>query len=293
MLAAIVLAARASGETLPQGLKVVSLEARPATVELKHRFDNRQLLVLGKLDSGEEVDMTRIVKQTLQGDAAIATPEGNVRANKDGAAEITFTHENLSVKVAVTVGGTAAHREVSFVQDVQPVLSKAGCNAGTCHGSKEGKNGFKLSLRGYDPQYDYRAITDDIAARRFNRANPDQSLFLLKATGAAPHVGGVRMNVGDPYYSLLREWIVQGVKLDLTKPRVAKIEVFPTDTIIARPGMKQQIVVNATFADGTTRDVTREAFIESGNIEVLEAAPTGVVTTLRRGEASVLVRYEG
>lgn len=293
MLAAIVLAARANGETLPQGLKVVSLEVRPSAVELKHRFDNRQLLVLGKLDTGETVDMTRVAKQSLQGDAAIATPEGNVRANKDGAAELTFAHENLSVKVPVNVSGTTAQREISFVQDVQPVLSKAGCNQGTCHGSKEGKNGFKLSLRGYDPQYDYRAITDDIAARRFNRANPDQSLFLLKATGATPHVGGVRMNAGDPYYNLLREWIVQGVKLDLAKPRVTKIEVFPTDTIIARPGMKQQIVVTATYADGSTRDVTREAFIESGNIEVLEAAPTGVVSTLRRGEASVLVRYEG
>jgi hypothetical protein len=293
MLAAIVLAARANGETLPAGLKVVSLEVRPAAVELKNRFDNRQLLVLGKLDSGETVDMTRIAKQSLQGDAAIVTPEGNVRANKDGAAELTFTHENLNVKVPVAVSGTTTPRAVSFVQDVQPILAKSGCNQGTCHGSKEGKNGFKLSLRGYDPQYDYRAITDDIASRRVNRANPDQSLFLLKATGATPHVGGVRMQVTDPYYALLREWVVQGVKLDLAKPRVTKIEVFPTDTIIARPGMKQQIVVTATYADGTTRDVTREAFIESGNIEVLEAAPTGVVTTLRRGEASVLVRYEG
>jgi len=293
LLASLVIAARASGETLPAGLKVASLEARPATIELKHRFDNRQLLILGKLESGETVDLTRIAKLSLQGDAAIATPEGNVHAAKDGNAEITCAYENLSVKVPVTVTGATAPREVSFVQDVQPVLAKTGCNQGTCHGSKEGKNGFKLSLRGYDPLYDYRAITDDIASRRFNRANPDQSLFLLKSTGSTPHVGGARMNVGDPYYDLLREWVSQGVKLDLGKPRVTKIEVFPSDVIVPRPGMKQQIVVTAHYADGTVRDVTREAFIESGNIEVLEAAPTGVVTTLRRGEASVLVRYEG
>ena len=294
LLASLVIATGSNAaETLPAGLKVVSLEARPTAIELKHKFDNRQVLVLGKLDSGEVVDMTRIVKQSLSGDVAIATPEGNVRANKDGSAELAFTHENLSVKVPITVAGTGDKKEVSFVQDVQPVLSKAGCNQGTCHGSKEGKNGFKLSLRGYDPIYDYRAITDDIGARRFNRANPDQSLFLLKTTGSAPHVGGVRMNYGDPYYNMLREWVSQGVKLDLAKPRVTKIEIFPTDTIIPRAGMKQQIVVNAHYADGTIRDVTREAFIESGNIEVLEAAPTGIVTTLRRGEAPVLVRYEG
>jgi hypothetical protein len=293
LLVTLVLAARADAESLPEGLKVMSLEARPASVELKHRFDNRQLLILGKLDSGDVVDLTRIAKREQHGDAAIATPDGNVRAAKEGNAELTFSFETLSVKVPIAVAGVTTPREISYVQDVQPALSKMGCNQGTCHGSKDGKNGFKLSLRGYDPLYDHRALTDDIGARRFNRAAPDQSLMLLKATGAAPHVGGVRMNVGEPYYELLREWIAQGVKLDLQKPRVSKIEIFPTDTIIPRAGMKQQIVVTAHYTDGTTRDVTREAFIESGNIEVLEAAPTGVVTTLRRGEASVLVRYEG
>jgi hypothetical protein len=296
LLASLILAARANAaesETLPEGLKVVSLEVRPTAVELKHRFDNRQLLVIGKLDTGEVVDLTRIAKQQLTGEAAIVTPEGNVRAAKDGAAELVFTHESHSVKVPIQVSGIAEPRVVSFVQDVQPALSKMGCNAGTCHGSKDGKNGFKLSLRGYDPLYDHRALTDDIGARRFNRAAPDQSLFLLKSTGATPHVGGVRVNVGEPYYELLREWIVQGAKLDLDQPRVARIEIYPTDTIIARPGMKQQIVVTAHFTDGASRDVTREAFIESGDIEVLEAGASGVVTTLRRGEASVLVRYEG
>jgi hypothetical protein len=262
-------------------------------VELTHRFDNRQMLVIGKLDSGEEVDLTRIASREVHGEAIVATPEGNVRAAQDGTAEIVFTYESHLVRVPATVRGIGEAREVSFVQDVQPALSKMGCNQGTCHGAKDGKNGFKLSLRGYDPLYDHRALTDDIGARRFNRAAPDQSLFLLKGTGATPHVGGVRMNVGEPYYELLREWIAQGVKLDLEKPRVARIEIYPTDTIIPRAGMKQQIVVTAHFTDGATRDVTREAFIESGNIEVLEAAPTGVVTTLRRGEASVLVRYEG
>jgi hypothetical protein len=182
---------------------------------------------------------------------------------------------------------------VSFVRDVQPLLSKMGCNAGTCHGSKEGKAGFKLSLRGYDPLFDHRALTDDIGARRFNRSAPDQSLMLLKATGSIPHVGGVRTQVGHPYYDVVRDWITQGVKLDLKAPRVAKIEVFPVNPVVPRPGMKQQVTVIATYTDGSLRDVTREAFIESGNIEVIEANATGVLTTLRRGEAPVLVRYEG
>jgi hypothetical protein len=293
-LALMLLASFASGqEQLPAGLNVSSIEARPASVELKGRFEYRQLLITGKLDSGETVDLTRMAKVAQAGKVASVNGEGVVRGSADGSDELVYTFNNHSVKIPVTVSGLATPPTVSFVRDVAPVLSRMGCNAGTCHGAKEGKAGFKLSLRGYDPIYDHRALTDDIGARRFNRAAPDQSLMLLKATGSIPHVGGVRTDVGQPYYELVREWITQGVKLDLNTPRVSKIEVNPVNPIVPREGMKQQITVMATFADGLVRDVTREAFIESGNIEVIEANPGGILTTLRRGEASVLVRYEG
>ena len=288
------LATNARGqEKLPDGLNVVAIEAQPAAVELKHKFDYRQVLVLGKLDTGEVVDLTRMAQLAQPAKSVTVSATGIVAAAADGAEQLTFKYGNHAANVVVNVGGVQAPRAVSFVRDVQPVLSKTGCNAGTCHGSKEGKNGFKLSLRGYDAIYDHRALTDDIGARRFNRAAPDQSLMLLKATGSIPHVGSVRMSVGDAYYGLVRQWIADGVKLDLDAPRVAKIEVFPKDPIVPRAGMKQQMVVVATYTDGAVRDVTREAFIESGNIEVIEAAPTGVLTMLRRGEAPVLVRYEG
>jgi hypothetical protein len=280
-------------ETLPAGVQVVAIEARPTSVELKHRFDYRQVLITGKLATGELVDLTRIAKASQSGKAVTISDDGLIRAAADGADEVTYSFESFQAKVPVKVAGVTAPHTVSFVQDVQPVLSRMGCNQGTCHGSKDGKNGFKLSLRGYDPLYDHRALTDDIGARRFNRAAPEQSLMLLKATGAIPHVGGVRTTEDSPYYGLVKEWVSQGVKLDLQSPRVTKIEVFPTEVIVPRIGMKQQITVMATFADGKTRDVTREAFIESGNIEVLEATTTGVVTSLRRGESAVLVRYEG
>ena len=291
---ALALAALARGEeTLPAGLNVVALEVRPATVELKQKFEYRQLLVSGKLATGETVDLTRLAKVSQTGKAVTVSADGLVRPAADGADELTFTYGALTAKVPVTVAGVNQAGAVSFVKDVQPVLARMGCNQGTCHGAKEGKSGFKLSLRGYDPLYDHRALTDDIGARRFNRAAPDQSLMLLKATGSIPHVGGARTDVGHPYYELVREWIAQGVKLDLNASRVAKIDVYPLNPIVPLPNMKQQITVLATYADGGVRDVTREAFIESGNIEVLEAAPGGVVGTLRRGEAPVLVRYEG
>ena len=106
-----------------------------------------------------------------------------------------------------------------------PVLSKLGCNQGTCHGSKDGKNGFKLSLRGYDPLYDVRAFTDELASRRVNIASPSDSLMLLKATGAVPHEGGQVTPAGSKYYRILHEWIANGAKLDLDTSRVTAIEV--------------------------------------------------------------------
>ena len=193
----------------------------------------------------------------------------------------------------VKVAGLGTPYSVSFVRDVMPTLGKMGCNAGTCHGSLNGKNGFKLSLRGYDPLYDHRALTDDIAGRRFNRAAPDQSLMLLKPSGVIPHVGGVLTQPGAPYYELLRAWIAGGVKLDLDAPRVTKIELWPQKPIVATPGITQQMRVLATFSDGAVRDVSLEAFVESGNSEVAEINKLGLVTTVRRGEAPVLARYEG
>src|SRR5439155_15008862 len=139
---------------------------------------------------------------------------------------------------------------ISFATDVQPVLSRLGCNAGTCHGSAQGKNGFKLSLRGYDPLFDHRALTDDEEARRFNRAAPERSLMLMKPAGAVPHVGGVLWQPGDPSYELLKAWIAEGVKLDLNVPRVTSLEVLPKDRTIPQIGQKQQMVVIAKYADG-------------------------------------------
>src|ERR1041384_315661 len=109
-----------------------------------------------------------------------------------------------------------------------PVISRVGCNAGTCHGAAKGKNGFKLSLRGYDPEFDHHALVDDVSGRRFNRSAPAQSLMLLKPTGMVPHKGGVVFKPDTPYYNLLKRWISEGVKSDAENvKRVASLEVLP------------------------------------------------------------------
>ena len=176
--------AAAADETLPPGFKLASIEAQPPSIDLRSRFDYRQLILTATLAGGEKVDVTRMAElnQPAAGVVEISST-GMVRPKADGKGELRFSLAGQSVAIPVTVAGIGADYHVSFVRDVMPTISKIGCNAGTCHGSAQGKNGFKLSLRGYDPATDYLSLTDDLAARRFNRAAPEQSLMLLKPSG--------------------------------------------------------------------------------------------------------------
>ncbi|MDZ4780863.1 MAG: DUF1553 domain-containing protein [Planctomycetia bacterium] len=283
----------ATAEQLAPGMELVELTVNPAEIVFDDRFDYSQLLVTGKLSTGEELDVTRMVEVQAPSEFVEVSPTGLVRPKLDGAGELRFKLAGKEVAVPVKATGFDAKFDVSFVRDVNPALGKLGCNAGTCHGAKDGKNGFKLSLRGYDPIYDHRALTDDLEGRRFNRAAPDHSLMLLKPSGVAPHVGGVLMHPGQPYYELLRMWIAQGVKLDLDAPRVSGIEIIPQNPTLPLPGMKQQMKVLATYTNGQVRDVSAEAFLESSLTEVLTVDRAGLATGVRRGEAAVLARFEG
>jgi len=195
--------------------------------------------------------------------------------------------------VALKTTEVATKDAADYIRDVNPILTRVGCNAGACHGSAKGKNGFKLSLRGYDALHDVQSFTDDLASRRVNVASPDDSLILMKATGAAPHQGGQLFKPDDPYYKVIRSWIANGAQLDVSVPRVVKIDVLPKNPVLQQVDDKQPMKVVATYADGATRDVTQEAFVESGNTEVASSDRKGVMTALRRGEAAVLARYEG
>jgi len=280
-------------EPLPAGAQVVSLEVHPPQLALEGKYGYAQVLVAAQLASGDTLDVTRMVEATASGDLAEVSPTLVVRPKTDGQGQITFAVGGKSIDVPLSVAGVGGAFEPSFVRDVMPVMSKMGCNQGTCHGSLNGKGGFKLSLRGYDALYDHRALTDDVSSRRINRAAPDHSLMLMKPAGVIPHVGGLLTSPGQPYYEIIRSWIAGGVKLDLDSPRVTSIEVFPKNPIVPMPDMTQQMKVLATYSDGRVRDVTLEAFIESGNTEVAEPNKTGLVTVIRRGEAPVLARFEG
>ena len=280
-------------DELPAGQKVVGLEISPAVVVLDSPNAYSQLLVSGKLDSGATSDITRQVTWTLDQPVAAMEARGIARPAKEGEATLTATFEGKTATAKVKVTGLSTEFHPDFILDVNPVITRLGCNAGTCHGAKDGKNGFKLSLRGYDPVYDVRAFGDDHAARRINYASPDDSLMLLKATGAVPHEAGALTDIGSPYYETIRQWIADGAELNPASKKVASIELFPKNPVIQNTAGRQQMRVVAHFADGRQRDVTQDAIIESGNKDVAEHDDFGLMTTIRRGEAPILARYEG
>ncbi|MBL9202296.1 MAG: DUF1549 domain-containing protein [Opitutaceae bacterium] len=284
-------------EALPPGAKIATLTIEPAALRLNGAFDAAQVLVTATFADGTRMDVTRLASYELaaSGKNAIATVTagGQAAPLANGKTQLTAKLAGKSAKAALEVVGYTVDPKVDFIRDVNPVLAQLGCSSGPCHGAKDGKAGFKLSLRGYDPIYDVRSLVDDHAGRRVNFASPDDSLMLLKATGAVPHEGGQRTQFDDKYYRILRAWIADGAKLDLAAPRVTRIEVTPQNPVLQAIGSKQQMRIVAHYADGRMRDVTAEGFIESGNQDVAVTERGGLVSTLRRGEAPILARYEG
>ncbi len=287
------MAKKPAPESLPAGTHIASLDVQPAKLVLTGKYEAAQLVVTARLASGDTADVTRIAKLQLEGGVAEVTPTGQVKPLKNGTGALRAEIGGQTASIPVEVVEMKDAQPVDFIRDINPVMTKVGCNAGTCHGAKDGKFGFKLSLRGYDPIFDVRSLKDDLAGRRLNVASPDDSLMLLKSTAGVPHEGGQRVKIGEKYYEMLRAWIADGAKLDLGAPRVTKIEVFPHDPVVQQIGARQQVRVVATFSDGKTRDVTAEAFLDSGNTDVAKTDGGGLVETLRRGEAPLLARYEG
>lgn len=272
--------------------KVVSITAHPQSLQFNTPYDYSQVVITAHMADGTKRDLTRTVK--IDAPACIELTSGGLATYKQtGTGNLRLTYEGHSVEIPVTCNGETKDYNTSFVRDVMPVLSRLGCNAGTCHGSQQGKNGFKLSLRGYDALHDHRALTDDLEGRRFNRAAPERSLLLMKPGGAVPHVGGLLWQPGERHYELVRNWIAQGVHYDPQSARVKSLALYPASVTLESIGDRQQFAVTATYTDGTTRDVTAEAFIESSNTEVATADKSGLITAVRRGEATILARYEG
>lgn len=186
----------------------------------------------------------------------------------------------------------AAADEVSFELDVQPILTSTGCNSGACHGKQRGQNGFQLSLLGFDSDFDYAAITLESRGRRVFPAAPEQSLFLLKATGTVPHGGGRRIAKDSQNYKVLQKWLAQGRKRHAAEETSLERISLNTTNELLNPGEQRQLTVTAHYADGSKRVVTDVSTFQSNDPAIVAVSPTGLVVAGQLpGETAIMARY--
>ncbi|MAR10279.1 MAG: cell surface protein [Blastopirellula sp.] len=187
----------------------------------------------------------------------------------------------------------AEEKPLSFANDVMPVLFRAGCNQGTCHGSARGKDGFALSLFGFNKQGDHYRLTQEIIGRRINMAVPEDSLLLLKATGAVPHTGGQRFKPGSSYYNTLKTWIEQGALNDSeTAAKPLEISLHPPAIQFVGVNQDQAVTVSARYSDGTVRDVTHLSIFSTNNHDTASVTSDGLVTSQAKGDTYVFARFD-
>ncbi|MBN9122488.1 MAG: DUF1553 domain-containing protein [Planctomycetes bacterium] len=269
------------------------VEVLPANVTLTGVRDARQLVVSGRYTDGSARDLTGVVDAKVEPAGVVELQEGlYLRPKKNGTATVVITAGGKETRIPVTVAGMDAAAPVSFRRDVIAAMNVGGCNMGACHGTPSGKNGFKLSLRGFDPAADFLQLTRDQFGRRSGKHDPEQSLVLLKGVGAVPHEGGQRFGMTSVPGEMLRAWLAEGLKDDAPAlPPVKKVEVTPASRVLKTPAKWQQLAVVVTFADGVTRDVTRLTNFSSSDPSIADVTPTGMVEFKRAGEIAVLARY--
>lgn len=273
------------------GQAATSIEILPSSVELQGPHARQQLLAQVSTD-GVQRDWTSNATWTSD-NSRVATVDagGLVRPVSDGMAVIRVEAAGQQAHLTVQVDGTGELFSWGFRQHVIPVLTKKSCNSGACHGAEAGKNGFKLTLRGYDPAADHDALTREATARRVSLADPATSLFLLKPTMTISHAGGKKIDVDSLEYQVLSEWIAAGAPGPHdSDPTVVGLEVHPRSATL-EPNSKQRLVVRARYSDGSIHDVTRWARYSSTDAAVAEVSDEGMVTMVGRGEAAITVSY--
>jgi len=294
LVAAAVLALASGGIATAQESIVVV----PAEVKLEGNFARAQLVVVQAAAADQindrSADLTAEASYVSSDPSIVTVNErGLLLAVKDGQAKVTVTVGQNSREVPVTVSGVTDKPVVSFSEHITPILTKAGCAMAACHASQHGKGGFKLSVFASEPANDQRAMVRDSIQRRIDFVQPEKSLVLLKPTMGMPHGGGRRLVKDSVEYQTILSWIRGGAPAPKeTDPIVTKLHVFPKERL-RQVGLTQQIRVEAEYGDGRKRDVTPLARFDSMDDGVLSVAADGMVKTVGKGQAAVMIRYEG
>ncbi|MBI3119033.1 MAG: DUF1549 domain-containing protein, partial [Candidatus Hydrogenedentes bacterium] len=269
-----------------------TLSVFPAQVQLTDAGDPQRLVLVKTRGDGVTLDVTEQATVQFAQEGIVTWEDLRLKPVADGETQVTLTCEGESLVIPVKVQNATLVPPVSFRNDVLPSLMRAGCNTGACHGSASGKNGFRLSLFGFDPPVDYLSLTRDVRSRRLNIAIPEQSLMLLKPEGAVDHEGGTRIAKGDGIYETLHRWIAEGTKNDPAElPALTEIEILPREAVLEGEGAQQRFVVMAKYSDGTDADVTRLSILSTSDDSSLTIDADGKSTAGQKGEVYVMARY--
>ncbi len=277
-----------------QKLRIASGRSTDEAFRLDGRDAWQQLQVTGVFSSGQERDLTRTVRfEAAPSGIVVIEDTGLVTPLKDGKATITVKHQGVSANVQASVGHMTQDVPINFANQVVPLFTKFGCNAGGCHGKASGQNGFKLSLLGFEPEEDFEYIVKENRGRRILPSAPAHSMLLLKVSGGMPHGGGKKIDVDSPPYRVLLRWIEQGTPYGRTNdPTVTRIEVLPRERLLDR-NSGQQLTVIAHHSDGSTVDVTRMAQFEANERDLALVNAAGYVSTRNSpGTFAVMLRYQ-
>lgn len=270
-----------------------SIIVAPADIHLSASRDRQSLIVQAVLPNGLTVDVTEQAQISVENEAFVRREGSTFYPVADGTTKVIVTHAGHSVDVPVTVQNGKVDPAVSFRLDVMPVFMKTSCNNGSCHGAARGKDGFRLSLFGFDPEGDHYRLTREIPGRRINLALPAESLLMEKGAGVVPHTGGKRFDVGSEHYNTVLRWLEAGAPNDPGPvPAVVSVELYPKNAVLDGEGATQKLTVRAKYADGSDRDVTNLAFFSSNNENSAEIAQSGLVTAHARGEAFIMARFD-
>jgi hypothetical protein len=272
--------------------RLSGLQSYPPAINLDSAGSRQEMVVQASYDNGVTRDVTAMAKLTVADPHLAGITNAVVAPRSNGMTELRISFNGRSLAVPLSITNATIEPSISFKHDVMPVFTKAGCNTGSCHGTSRGKDGFHLSLFGFDPEGDYYRLTREQIGRRINPAIPVESLIVQKGLGAVQHTGGVRFTTNSGMYHTLVSWLRDGATIDATNAsKLTGIEIFPKSAVMEGSNATQRFIVRAYYTDGAARDVTPLAVFISNNDVSAKVAEDGTATAGQRGEAFIQARY--
>ncbi|MDA1050822.1 MAG: DUF1549 domain-containing protein [Planctomycetota bacterium] len=209
-----------------------------------------------------------------------------------GASWQTATADDAIAAINQRFASADVQETPNFQKHVVPLFGRLGCNGRACHGSFQGRGGFRLSLFGYDFQADHDAIFNEDSPR-VDRENPLASLILAKPIDEDVHEGGKRYEKDSWQFHVIRRWIEGGAEFKKEQvQKLTELKIVPNEILLSKTGEEVQVKAIAIWEDGSQEDVTPLCRFQSNDDQVAEIDQNGLVTATNRGDTHLVISYD-